>query len=67
MAAVTAFEAGLSAYRAQDWDAADVSFKSVLDKTPGDGPSLVYLDRIAHLRTETPAETWDGVWTFETK
>lgn len=66
-AADTAFEAGLSAYRAQDWNAADAAFKSVLDTNSGDGPSLVYLDRIAHLRKETPPETWDGVWTFETK
>jgi adenylate cyclase len=61
------FDAGLAAYRARDWDAAEAAFKAILSTLSDDRPSLVYLDRIAHLRNEAPPADWDGVWTFETK
>ncbi|HAD85802.1 MAG TPA: adenylate/guanylate cyclase domain-containing protein [Rhodospirillaceae bacterium] len=61
------FEKGLAAYRARDWDGAEAAFKSVLEFRPHDSPSLVYLERIDHLREKAPPDSWDGVWTFETK
>lgn len=62
-AAYPSFAAGLAAYRAQDWDKAEKQFA----KLPDDPPSKVYLQRIATLRDNPPAQNWDGVWVFETK
>lgn len=64
---VAAFENGIEAYRDQDWEAAETAFRTCLAERPGDPPSLVYLDRIAHLRRAAPPANWDGVWTFDTK
>ena len=61
------FEAGLRVYRNQDWDAAKSAFDACRLIAPGDGPSAVYLDRIAQLRAAPPPAGWDGVWVFETK
>ena len=61
------FEAGLEAYRRQDWDDAEVAFKACLDLAPGDGASATFLERVAHLRADPPPGDWDGVWVFEKK
>jgi adenylate cyclase len=66
-AGIAAFEAGLAAYRARDWDGAEAAFAAALTECPGDPPALVYRERIAHLRNQPPPANWDGVWTFETK
>ena len=63
----TAFQNGLAAYREQDWDRAEAAFGAVLAEMPEDRPSLVYLERIAHLRKKAPPGAWDGVWIFDTK
>ena len=56
------FEAGLAAYRARDWDAAETGFKACLEHAPGDHPSQVFLERIAAFRQSPPPADWDGVW-----
>ena len=66
-AATESFHAGLDAYRRQDWDAAEAAFKSCLESEPGEPAAAVYLDRVAHLRSQPPGDGWDGVWVFETK
>ncbi len=66
-AAAAHFDAGLAAYRAQDWDAAEVAFAEALEQMPGDGPSALYRERIGHFRDTPPPADWDGVWTFTTK
>ncbi|MBI4983989.1 MAG: adenylate/guanylate cyclase domain-containing protein [Rhodocyclales bacterium] len=56
----------LRAYRAQDWDQAE----TVLLKLTRESPHKlydVYLERIAHYRTDPPGDDWDGSWKFETK
>lgn len=62
-----AFEGGLAAYRARDWDAASEAFQSVRTDFPNDTPSQVYAERVDHLRKIPPPDKWDGVWVFETK
>ena len=61
------FEAGITAYRARDWDAAEQAFASVLSAHPKDTPSQVYAERVDHLKKIPPPDKWDGVWVFETK
>jgi class 3 adenylate cyclase len=56
------FEAGLAAYRRQEWAAARAQFEESLAAVPGDGPSRVLLARAAHLAEHAPATDWNGVW-----
>jgi adenylate cyclase len=64
---VQAYEAGLTRYRAQDWDAAEAAFRECLAGTPGDPPSQVMLERIATFRQTPPEAGWDGVWVALSK
>jgi adenylate cyclase len=59
---VRTFEAGLAAYRAQDWEGAEAAFKACLVQAPDDRPSQVFLERIAAFRQTPPTADWDGVW-----
>jgi adenylate cyclase len=62
-----AFADGIAAYRARDWDAADARFAACLALRPDDGPSRLYLERIAAFRRAPPAADWDGVWRLTAK
>ena len=62
-----AFAAGLAAYRARDWDGAEAAFARALAAVPSDGPTAVFLDRVALLRREPPPPDWDGAWRMTTK
>jgi adenylate cyclase len=61
------FAAGLAAYRAFDWDAAERRFAECRRSKPADGPSVVFLERVQKLRTDPPPADWDGVWRFSHK
>jgi adenylate cyclase len=61
------FEAGLTAYRAADWSAAAAHFEACLALGPHDGPSKVFLERVAMLRRNPPPPEWDGTWTMTVK
>jgi adenylate cyclase len=61
------FAHGLDAYRRQDWDAAEHFFAACSGLVADDGPSTVYLARIAAFRREPPAAGWDGVWQISEK
>ena len=61
------FAQGLDAYRQQNWEAATAQFETCGRLVPTDGPSRVYLERIAHLRCNPPPPDWDGVWRLATK
>lgn len=61
------FAEGLARYRARDWDPAEAAFRACLALVPGDGPSLLFIDRIAKLRAAPPPEGWDGVWRLSEK
>jgi adenylate cyclase len=62
-----AFEAALLAYRNQRWEEAEAGFGKCLDLDPADGPSRVFLARVAHFREQPPSPDWNGTWTLETK
>ena len=56
----------LRAYRAQDWDKAEVTLMNLQRMKPRYLYDL-YVKRVEHLRKEPPGESWDGVTIFETK
>jgi adenylate cyclase len=60
------FEAALADYLAQRWDAAETKLQSLQARQPRKVYE-VYLERIAHFRTDPPPADWDGVYTFTTK
>jgi adenylate cyclase len=61
------FAQGLDAYRQQNWEIATAQFEACRRLAPNDGPSRVYLERIAHLRCNPPPPDWNGVWRLATK
>lgn len=56
----------LRAYRAQDWDQAEVALMNLQRIKPRYVYDL-YVKRVERLRKEPPGENWDGVTIFETK
>ena len=60
------FEKGLAAYRKQDWAKAEEMFQQCNAKYH-DLPSVVFLDRIAHFKTNPPPKNWDGVFVMKVK
>lgn len=56
----------LRAYRAQDWDQAELTLLNLSRMEPCYLYNL-YAERIARYRKEPPPSGWDGVTTFETK
>ncbi len=75
--AKVAFEAGLQAYRQQQWSLASGQFthslaESAQAKTSGhiaapSAPAKLYLERIRILKAQPPGEQWDGVWQLTQK
>ena len=61
------FAMGLDAYRARDWEQARNCFENVLSIEPEDGPSMLYLARIALFEKDPPDAQWDGVFTMTEK
>lgn len=60
------FEKGLALYRKQDWDKAEEMFRLCNSKYH-DMPSVVFLDRISHFKTNPPPKNWDGVFVMKVK
>ena len=60
------FEKGLAAYRKQAWDNAEEMFQLCNEKYQ-DMPSVVFIDRIAHFKTNPPPKKWDGVFELKVK
>jgi adenylate cyclase len=56
----------LRAYRAQDWDQAEVTLLNLSRMSPHKLYD-VYAERITHYRQEPPGDDWDGSWKFDTK
>ena len=61
------YSQALLAYRAQDWDVAEVTFRACLEFHPDDGPTALFLKRIEILRRNGPAADWSGVSQLEEK
>lgn len=62
----TLFEQGLELYRAQKWEESEKCFSECAGKY-NDLPSVVFLDRIHHFKTNPPPEDWDGVFKMSVK
>lgn len=60
------FEKGLALYRLQKWDESLKFFTECAQKY-NDMPSVVFMDRIQHFKTNPPAKNWDGVFKMEVK
>lgn len=61
------YERGLALYRKRKWEEARSAFEECLKIMPGDGPSLLFIDRIRVLEAQSLTEHWDGVWTLTEK
>ncbi|MCF8150944.1 MAG: GAF domain-containing protein [Burkholderiaceae bacterium] len=64
---LAAFNDGLIRYRARDWSGAERAFQKMLDVSPEDGPSKIYIERCRIYRETPPPENWDGVWAMDDK
>jgi adenylate cyclase len=58
----TAYGEALAAYRAGHWATARERFAACLALRAGDGPSKLFLARIAQLESRAPGGAWDGIW-----
>ena len=56
----------VAAYRKQSWDKAESMFQLCNEKYQ-DMPSVIFLDRIAHFKTNPPPKKWDGVFEMKVK
>ncbi|MBN2645562.1 MAG: adenylate/guanylate cyclase domain-containing protein [Desulfuromonadaceae bacterium] len=61
------FVGGLHSYRQQRWDRAQQQFEAALQWVPEDGPSQLYLRRVAEWRRTPPPPQWDAITRFVTK
>jgi adenylate cyclase len=57
----------LQAYRAQNWDDADVDLGNLQRLAPERALYKLYADRVAAFRRTPPPAGWDGVTTFDEK
>jgi adenylate cyclase len=62
-----AFQSGLAAYRARDWDLAQRQFAEAERVDPHDRPAALFLERVRRFRQEAPGQDWDGVWRLTEK
>jgi adenylate cyclase len=67
--ALKLFQIALQSYRNQQWNDAQAQFEALLAQYKDTGEVLyqLYLERIAHLRDNTPGDQWDGSFTFTKK
>jgi len=61
------FQAALAHYRARHWEQAEDGFRQVLEVIPDDGPSRVFLKRIAAFKQVPPGDAWNAVWIAQSK
>ena len=61
------YQAGLDAYRRQDWSKAGRHWRDCLELNAEDGPAKVMSRRLEVLKTETLPADWDGVWRLRKK
>ena len=61
------FSAGLTCYRARDWNGAARHFSEALRVCAEDHPARLFLDRSEYYRDTSPDASWDGVWSLTEK
>jgi adenylate cyclase len=64
---IDAYQAGLLAYRSQNWAEAIHQFETVLDHRDDDLASRVFIERARSLQANPPGDDWDGVFTMTSK
>ncbi len=64
---VTAYEAGLDAYAARDWQAAIAQFERAEAARGDDRPSRILIERCRRLLAEPPASDWTPVLVLDGK
>jgi adenylate cyclase len=62
-----AFQCGLAAYRARDWDLAEAQFLAAEKIEPKDRPAALFLERVKRYQQEPPPVDWDCVWRLTEK
>jgi adenylate cyclase len=67
MEVVGNFKEGRLQYRAGNWEKAISFFRKALDCNPDDTLSGIYIDRCEHLKSNPPADEWNGVWVMTSK
>jgi class 3 adenylate cyclase len=61
------YSQALLAYRAQDWDEAEMSFRACLELRPNDGPAALLLKRTETLRRNGSGAHWSSISQLEEK
>lgn len=61
------FTKGLLSYKERQWDAAIQEFQHVLQISPDDSPSDLYIERCKLYKQNPPPDHWDGVFDMKTK
>jgi class 3 adenylate cyclase len=64
---VELFHEALALFEGRDWAAAEAGFRRVLDLSPHDGPSKLFLERCENNRRNPPPVDWDGVFELKYK
>ena len=62
-----AYDAGLQAYGARQWEQAEERFELLLTRWPEDGAAKAYLQRCREFRQHPPPQDWDGVYRLTHK
>jgi class 3 adenylate cyclase len=58
----TLFHNAHGLFEARRWVDAERGFNNVLNLFPGDGPSILYIDRCRQYQNHEPVDGWDGVF-----
>jgi class 3 adenylate cyclase/ActR/RegA family two-component response regulator len=61
------FHEALAFFERRDWASAEAGFRRVLDLSPDDGPSKLFLERCGCNRLTPPPGDWDGVLGLKNK
>jgi len=61
------YSQALLAYRARDWDAAEMTFRACLEIRPNDGPAALFLKRTETLHRNAPGADWSSITQLEEK
>jgi class 3 adenylate cyclase/ActR/RegA family two-component response regulator len=64
---VELFHEALALFEGRDWAAAEAGFRRVLDLSPRDTPSRLFLERCQNNCRTPPPEDWDGVFELKYK
>ena len=64
---VSLFHKALDIFESRDWSKAETAFKMVLELSPDDRPTLLFLDRCRQYLQYSPPKDWDGVVNFTEK